>query len=190
MELAETRIYLSDVMKRTEHGIKIETVEGNIADDPELTAVVNAANAQLRTGGGVAGAIHDAAGPDLARECRELAPIEPGEAVITSAHDLPNEYVIHTLGPVYGEDTPEDQLLARCYRNSLRRAIEHDVASIGFPAISTGAFGYPAPEAASVALTTIRNELSKLETVRHIRFVQFSSSDQELYERKFNELLS
>jgi O-acetyl-ADP-ribose deacetylase (regulator of RNase III) len=177
-------------MKLNVDGITIETVPGNIADDEQLTAVVNAANAQLRTGGGVAGAIHDAAGPNLARECRELAPIEPGEAVITSAHDLPNKFVIHTLGPVYGEDRPEDHLLARCYRNSLRRAIEHDVDSIGFPAISTGAFGYPSEEAATVALTTVREEASKIETVQQIRFVQFSSSDQELYERKFDELLS
>lgn len=171
-------------------GITIETIQGNIADDEELTAVVNAANAQLRTGGGVAGAIHDAAGPELARECRELAPIEPGEAVITSAHALPNQYVVHTLGPVYGEDTPADTLLARCYRNSLRRAIEHNVTSIGFPAISTGAFGYPSDEAATVALKTVRDEASNIETIQHIRFVQFSSSDQELYERKFDDLLS
>ncbi len=177
-------------MKTKIDGLTIETVQGNIASDEELEAVVNAANAQLRTGGGVAGAIHDAAGPNLARECRELAPIEPGEAVITSAHDLPNEYVIHTLGPVYGQDKPEDELLARCYRNSLRRAIEHDVQSIGFPAISTGAFGYPSDEAVTVALTTVRDEAPKIETVQHIRFVQFSSSDQELYKETFNALLS
>jgi len=138
----------------------------------------------------VAGAIHRAAGPGLSEACRELAPIDPGEAVITSAHDLPNDYVIHTLGPVYGEDRPADELLARCYRNSIRRAIEHDVESVGFPAISTGAFGYPSDDAAEVAITAVRDELPKLKTVRRIRFVQFSGSDQQLYEKKMDELLS
>ncbi len=177
-------------MERTIHGITLEARQEDITTAPDLDAVVNAANAQLRTGGGVAGALHNAAGPGLAKECRELAPIEPGEAVITSAHDLPNSYVIHTLGPVYGRDTPEDKLLARCYRNSLRRAIEHEVPSIGFPAISTGAFGYPGEEAATVALTTVRDELPKIETIQHIRFIQYSSEDQELYRRKMNEHLS
>ena len=102
------------------HGVRVECVRGDITSQEDVAAIVNAANAELRSGGGVAGAIHRAAGPGLAREARPLAPISPGEAVITGAHDLPNHYVIHTLGPVYGQDRPEAELLANCYRNSPR----------------------------------------------------------------------
>ena len=94
-------------MRRTVHGVSVECVRGDITSQEDVAAIVNAANAELRSGGGVAGAIHRAAGPGLAREARPLAPISPGEAVITGAHDLPNRYVIHTLGPVYGQDRPE-----------------------------------------------------------------------------------
>ena len=123
--------------------VSIECVQGDIVNQEDCAAVVNAANAQLETGGGVAGAIHRAAGPGLAKEARPLAPIRPGEAVITGGHDLPNKYVIHCLGPVYGRDKPEDQLLANCYRNALKLAEEKKITSIAFPAISTGVFGYP-----------------------------------------------
>jgi O-acetyl-ADP-ribose deacetylase (regulator of RNase III) len=124
---------------------------GNITRQGDVDAIVNAANAELRPGGGVAGAIHRAAGPALDRTCRPLAPIEPGEAVITGAFNLPNKHVIHVLGPVHGRDEPADQLLADCYRNALRLADEHGLRSIAFPAISTGAFGYPMEAAAEVA---------------------------------------
>src|SRR6056297_2403658 len=97
------------------NGMTIEIVRGNIATQKDITAVVNAANAQLRIGGGVAGAVHRAAGPELEKETRQLAPIKPGEAVISGAHNLPNTYIIHCLGPVYGMDKPEDKLLADCY---------------------------------------------------------------------------
>ena len=110
-------------------GVKLEIIKGNIADQPGIDAVVNAANAWLRPGGGVAGAIHRAAGPGLAEECRPLAPIKPGEAVLTGGHRLPNPYVIHVLGPVYGRDKPEDRLLAACYCNALRLAEEHRLVS-------------------------------------------------------------
>ena len=116
-------------------GVTIELKRGDIANQPDIDAVVNAANAQLRTGGGVAGAIHNAAGPGLTEETRPLAPIEPGEAVITGAHDLPNKHVIHTLGPVYGRDKPEEKLLTNCYQNSLDRAEENELSSVAFPAI-------------------------------------------------------
>ncbi|MFO7676879.1 MAG: macro domain-containing protein, partial [Thermoplasmatota archaeon] len=99
-------------------GVKIECVKADIASQVGITAVVNAANAQLRIGGGVAGAIHRAAGPRLEKEGRALAPIRPGQAVITGGYNLPNQYVIHCLGPVYGVDKPEDDLLADCYRNA------------------------------------------------------------------------
>ncbi|MFP4067177.1 MAG: macro domain-containing protein, partial [Spirochaetaceae bacterium] len=127
----------------TRDGVTVECVLGDIVRQPDVDAVVNAANAQLQIGGGVAGAVHRAAGPELAAECRPYAPIRPGEAVITGAGRLPNRHVIHVLGPVYGMDKPEDKLLADCYRNALRRAEENRLSSVAFPAISTGAFGYP-----------------------------------------------
>ncbi len=170
------------------HGKVIELLRGDIANQPDMDCVVNAANAQLRTGGGVAGAIHRAAGPELEEECRPLAPIRPGEAVITAAYNLPNRYVIHCLGPVYGSDKPEADLLAACYRNALRLAEENNIESITFPAISTGAFGYPVEEAARVALRTILGELPGLSTVKKIRFVFFHPSDLKTHEQVLEKL--
>lgn len=163
------------------HDVHIKCRKGDIANQPDLTAIVNAANAQLKTGGGVAGAIHRAAGPELARECASMAPIQPGEAVISGAHNLPNRYVIHCLGPVYGQDKPEDKLLANCYLHALNLAEKHDVNSIGFPAISTGVFGFPMQEAAEIAFKTIRDEIPNLQKVHKIRFVLFSDSDLQLH---------
>jgi O-acetyl-ADP-ribose deacetylase (regulator of RNase III) len=171
-------------------GIKIECVKGDIADQPDITAIVNAANAELRIGGGVAGAIHRASGPRLTKECQPMAPIKPGEAVISSGHDLPNKYVIHCLGPVYGRDNPEDKLLADCYRNALRLAEKHDIDSIAFPALSTGAFGYPMKEATKIAFATIRNEIPKLEFVKEIRFVLFSDEDLKVHQQIMEEVFS
>jgi O-acetyl-ADP-ribose deacetylase (regulator of RNase III) len=150
---------------------------------------VNAANAELKSGGGVAGAIHRAAGPKLAEEARPLAPIKPGEAVITGGHDLPNRYIVHALGPVYGSDEPEAELLADCYRNSLSLAEEQGVSSVAFPAISTGVFGYPVEEAAEVALRTVTEEAENLQSVRLVRFVLFGEEDLKVYERILSELL-
>ena len=163
-------------MTHTEAGVTIELVQGNIVKQPDMDAVVNAANAQLRTGGGVAGAIHDAAGPGLTEETRPLAPIEPGEAVITGGHDLPNPHVIHVLGPVYGRDEPSDELLRAGYENALTRAEEKSLSSIAFPALSTGAFGYPMDAAARIALQTILDAAPTLDHVRHIRFVLFDEA--------------
>jgi O-acetyl-ADP-ribose deacetylase (regulator of RNase III) len=165
------------------HGVIVECVRGDITSQSDVAAIVNAANAELRSGGGVAGAIHRAAGPGLEREARRLAPIEPGEAVITGGHDLPNRHVIHTLGPVYGQDRPEAELLANCYRNSLTLAEENELDSIAFPAISTGIFGYPVEEAAEVALGTVVEEAERLEHVGLIRFVLFGERDFEVHER-------
>lgn len=176
-------------MAVTVDGVSIECVRGDIAAQEGFDAVVNAANAQLMPGGGVAGAIHRAAGPGLAAECRPLAPIRPGQAVITGAHNLPNRYVIHCLGPVYGVDTPEAELLAECYRNALRLADERKLASIAFPAISTGVFGYPLEEAARVALGTVIAEVPKLEHVARIRFVLFGEKDHAIHERTLRELV-
>ncbi len=170
-------------MKKTVSDVVIECVKGDIASQQGIAAVVNAANAQLMMGGGVAGAIHRAAGPGLAEECRPLAPIEPGEAVITGGHNLPNQYVIHCLGPVYGVDKPEDQILADCYRNALQLAEEHKIESVAFPAISAGAFGYPVQDAAEVAFRTIMEMVPSLKYVKKIRFVLHSSRDLETHEK-------
>lgn len=170
--------------------IKIECIQGNIANQPDLDAVVNAANAQLKIGGGVAGAIHRAAGPGLEEECRPLAPISPGEAVITGGHNLPNKHVIHCLGPVYGRDEPSGELLASCYRKALELAEDHNLKSVAFPAISTGAFGYPLQEAANIAFETVINEITQLKSVQHIRFVLFSEKDLKVHEKLLNKITS
>ena len=169
-------------MRRETNGITIEVVQGDISSQEDVAAVVNAANAQLQTGGGVAGAIHRAAGSGLAEEAAPLAPIKPCEAVITGAHNLPNDHVIHALGPVYGQDKPEGELLASCYRNSLKLAEENNLNSIAFPAISTGIFGYPPGDAAEVAFDAVLREADRLESVRLIRFVLFGEKDLKIHE--------
>ena len=125
--------------------VLFQMVVGDITQQTDIDAVVNAANAQLKPGGGVAGAIHRAAGPGLSAECAPLAPILPGESVITGGYGLPNPYVIHCLGPVYGINEPAAELLSSCYRGALELADDKALGSVAFPAISTGAFGYPAP---------------------------------------------
>lgn len=174
--------------KKNFHGAEMECVQGDIANQPDMDAVVNAANAELLMGGGVAGAIHRAAGPGLEDECRPLAPIDPGQAVITGAHNLPNRHVIHCLGPVYGMDNPSDQLLAACYRNALQLAEQNGLQSVAFPAISTGAFGYPLEPAARIAIDTVIEQLPDLKSVKHVRFVLFSRSDQQVYEKLLDEI--
>jgi O-acetyl-ADP-ribose deacetylase (regulator of RNase III) len=176
-------------MRRQFGAVTIECTRGDITSQDDVEAVVNAANARLEPGGGVAGAIHRAAGPGLVEEARPLGPIEPGEAVITGAHGLPNRYVIHTLGPVYGQDRPEAELLARCYRNSLALAEENGVGSIAFPAVSTGIFGYPVEEAARVAFGTVLEESGGLQHVRLVRLVLFGEGDLEVHERVLSVLL-
>jgi O-acetyl-ADP-ribose deacetylase (regulator of RNase III) len=168
-------------MKKQIGEVQIEAVQGDIANQHDIDAIVNAANDMLMPGGGVAGAIHRAAGPALAEECRQFAPIKPGEAVITGAHRLPNNYVIHCLGPVYGMDKPENILLSECYRNSLLIADQNNVKSVAFPAISTGAFGYPFEAATDIALTSVIEVIPELKNVKHIRFVLFGDIDFEIY---------
>jgi len=168
--------------------ITFELKGADIANQDDIDAVVNAANAQLKIGGGVAGAIHRAAGKGLAEEAAPVAPIKPGEAVITGGHNLPNDYVIHCLGPVYGQDKPEDELLANCYKNALKRAEENDVVSIAFPAISCGAFGYPMKEAARVALETIKDEVKDLENVKLIRHVLYGEDAMEIHREVMGEV--
>jgi O-acetyl-ADP-ribose deacetylase len=175
-------------VRRTVGAVTVECVRGDITSQEDVTAIVNAANAELRSGGGVAGAIHRAAGPELEEEARPLAPIGPGEAVITGGYELPNRYVIHTLGPVYGRDRPEAELLAGCYRNSLALAEEREIESVAFPAISTGIFGYPVEEAAKVALQTVVEETQRLDNVRLVRFVLFGEEDFEIHKAVLSEV--
>lgn len=175
-------------MKTLYQHIEIEISKGNIAAQEGLDAVVNAANSQLRTGGGVAGAIHTAAGPQLYDECRPLAPISPGEAVITKAYKLPNRFVIHCLGPVYGRDKPEEKLLADCYKNALKLADENKISSIAFPALSTGAFGYPLKEATEITFNTILAEVPRLKHLQKLKFVLNSEGDLKIYEAIFRNL--
>ncbi len=169
-------------MKVTVDEVTIEVVTGDIAAQKDMLVVVNAANAQLRIGGGVAGALHRAAGPGLEEECRPLAPIKPGQAVITGGHNLPNRYVIHCLGPVFGVDLPEEKLLADCYRNALCLAEERRIRSIAFPSISTGAFGYPMRAAAEIAFRTVKEIQKVLREVKIIRFVLHDQSALVIHE--------
>lgn len=174
-------------MEHTFGRITVECVVGDITRQQGFDAVVNAANAQLLPGGGVAGAIHRAAGPGLAAECRPLAPIKPGRAVITGGHDLPNPYVVHCLGPVYGVDEPSDALLADCYRNALRLADERGLISVAFPAISTGVFGYPMGEAAEVALGAVARAAESLNSIRRVRFVLRDEKALRIHERALED---
>lgn len=162
-------------------GVQLELIQGDIVKQPGFDAVVNAANAELAPGGGVAGAIHEAAGPALADECRPLAPIAVGEAVLTDGHDLPNPHVVHVLGPRYGQDNPSDELLAKAYENALRLADDYGLSSIAFPSLSTGAFGYPLEEAARVALRTVRELAGDLANLRKIRFVLWGDEAFQAY---------
>jgi O-acetyl-ADP-ribose deacetylase (regulator of RNase III) len=160
---------------------RLQFVVGDItAQDTE--AVVNAANSRLAPGGGVAGAIHRAAGPDLWEECKKLGGCATGEAKITKGYNLPNRYVIHTVGPVYSGSSKDAGLLRSCYINSLKLADAHDIKSISFPALSTGIFGYPLDEAATVAINAIIDYLdgdTAIETVRMVLYDR-ASYDEHL----------
>lgn len=161
-----------------------------VADITRLNvdAIVNAANSSLLGGGGVDGAIHDAGGPAILAACREIRRTEypdglpTGEAVITTAGDLPARHVIHTVGPIYGRhEGREAELLASCYLKSLQLAAEHSLTSIAFPAISTGAFGYPQAEAAQVSSETIRSYLLTDHQIREVRLVFFQLRQAETF---------
>ncbi|MCX8083091.1 MAG: macro domain-containing protein [bacterium] len=160
----------------------IECRVGDITAQDSFDAVVNAANAQLAPGGGVAGAIHRKAGPELYEECKKLAPIQTGEAVITKGYKLSNLYVIHTLGPVYYREKNPAEKLALCYRNCLKVAEEKGLSSIAFCAISTGAFGYPLKEAAEIAIKTVINEITNLKSLKKIRFVLYDDKTLSVFE--------
>lgn len=174
-------------MRHTIGDVAIEVVRGDITDQPDVDAVVNAANADLAPGGGVAGALHRVAGHGLYEECKQLAPIVTGEAVITSGHGLPNAWCIHVLGPVYAWSLDPAAELASCYRGALKRADEKGLSSIATPAVSTGIFGYPVEEAARVAIGTVTSEAPSLGTVRLVRFVLWAEEDLDVHRRVLTE---
>jgi O-acetyl-ADP-ribose deacetylase (regulator of RNase III) len=149
----------------------------------DVDAIVNAANSSLLGGGGVDGAIHRAAGPQLLEECRRLGGCKTGDAKITKGYRLRARHVIHAVGPVWhGGKSGEAQLLASCYPRSLELAATHGLASIAFPAISTGVYGYPVEAAARVAVDTVRSALQEMEGIAEVIFCCFSERDLEVYE--------
>jgi O-acetyl-ADP-ribose deacetylase (regulator of RNase III) len=155
-----------------------------------VDAIVNAANSTLLGGGGVDGAIHRAAGPGLFEECSKLGGCRTGDAKITRGYRLPAKHVIHTVGPVYGEEQGrEAELLASCYRQSMGLAAQHGCKSVAFPSISTGAYGYPLAEASRIALKTIQEFTRKHpDTLEVIEIVTFSDRDQRVYQQVYEEV--
>ena len=166
---------------------RLVVVIGDITQQ-QVEAIVNAANSSLLGGGGVDGAIHRVGGPELLAECREIRRtshpegLPTGEAVITTAGRLPAKHVIHTVGPIYGSHNgTEAALLAACYENSLTLAASHSLSSVAFSSISTGAYGYPKPEAATVASQAIEAFLRRDETIKQVRLVFFQETDAEIF---------
>jgi O-acetyl-ADP-ribose deacetylase (regulator of RNase III) len=160
----------------------MKAIQANITT-LDVDAIVNAANSSLLGGGGVDGAIHRAAGPDLVAECRLLGGCKTGEAKLTKGYRLPAKHVIHTVGPVWnGGNRREPELLANSYANSLALAVKHGLASIAFPSISTGIYGYPIEQAARIAVTTVKQFLAESESSLDVTFCCFSQPDLEVYQ--------
>ena len=165
---------------------KIELALGDITK-LKVDAIVNAANTTLLGGGGVDGAIHRAAGPELLEECRRIGGCPTGEARITKAYRLPAKHVIHTVGPVWsGEKRNEEELLRNCYDNSMKLADENGIKTIAFPSISTGAYGFPIERAVPIVIQVVRENLEKMNRIQKVIFVCFIQSDFEVYEKSFN----
>jgi len=165
---------------------RVEVCTGDITG-LRVDAVVNAANASLLGGGGVDGAIHRRGGGEILRACRELREtsypqgLPAGEVVLTTAGNLPARYVIHTVGPIWGRDQQAQTLLASCYKKSIALAANHSLGSVAFPAISTGAYGYPKDEAAAVASTAIMEALSQADAIERVSLVFFSDADRDVF---------
>jgi O-acetyl-ADP-ribose deacetylase (regulator of RNase III) len=167
---------------------RITVVQGDITKQ-EVDAIVNAANERLRRGGGVDGAIHRAAGPELQEECAKIGGCPTGEARITKGYRLPARFVIHAVGPVWrGGDRGEPDKLAACYRNALKLAVENGAATIAFPGISTGVYGYPLEDATRIAIGTVRECLAAMPAIAEVRFVTFGEEATKTAERVLAEL--
>ena len=163
-------------------GKRIRVIQGDITEQ-EVDVIVNAANTTLLGGGGVDGAIHRAAGPELLEECKTLNGCKTGEAKITKGYDLPANYVIHTVGPVWnGGDQNEPLLLANCYKNCLRLAVEFDAKTIAFPAISTGVYRFPIEQATEIAVAETKKFLEKNEDLDKVVFVCFGDEIYNTYD--------
>ncbi|SFE91943.1 O-acetyl-ADP-ribose deacetylase [Spirosoma endophyticum] len=164
----------------------IRVIQGDITKQA-VDAIVNAANTSLLGGGGVDGAIHRAAGPDLVFECRMLHGCKTGDAKITKGYRLPAEHVIHAVGPVWrGGSHGEPNLLASCYRRALEIAAENNLTSIAFPNISTGIYGYPKDKAADVAIATVNQFLEQPSTIQEVTFVCFDMENLTLYQDRIH----
>jgi len=167
---------------------RIDIVLGDITK-VNVDAIVNAANSTLLGGGGVDGAIHRAAGPELLEECRKLNGCESGKAKITKGYKLPAKYVIHTVGPIWrGGNANEDELLASCYRNSLQLAVENSIKTIAFPSISTGAYRFPLKRAAKIAILEISKFLKNNKSIEKVLIVCFDKGTMNAYSEALSEI--
>lgn len=170
--------------------MKWEVVKGDITT-LEVDAIVNAANKSLLGGGGVDGAIHRAAGPELKEACRKLNGAETGEAKLTEGFNLPADSIIHTVGPVYNDGTRgEAELLKACYENSLKLARENKIKSIAFPSISTGAYRYPVEEAAEIAVDTVVQLTKDSDEIEKVLFSVFDDQTEKVYKEKLSKIES
>jgi O-acetyl-ADP-ribose deacetylase (regulator of RNase III) len=168
-------------------GTEIQVIRGDITAQ-DTDAIVNAANAQLKGGGGVDGAIHRAGGPEIMEECRKIGGCPPGFAVVTTAGRLKAKYVIHTVGPIYSGIRQDPITLTNAYRNSMQKALTNGCASISFPSISTGVYGYPIEQAAPIAINTCVAFVRDNPQFASLRFILFSDSDYALYCRLVDAL--
>lgn len=185
--LAQKQIQTTD-NQGNEHVVTLKVIQADITTLP-LKAIVNAANSSLLGGGGVDGAVHRAAGPELLAYCRTLNGCPTGDAKISPGFKLPAQYVIHTVGPIWhGGSQGEPELLASCYRNSIQLAVDNDINSIAFPAISTGVYGYPIEQATEIAISSVIDSVKQAaqsgSVIKEVVFCCFSAGDAAIYQQK------